>query len=128
MAGQKFFVVTFLHLDFERWKTWLQPHVDYLKARVADGSLVASGPAFGMEGAPSGARAGLLIIRANDREEVKAWIAADPFSEQGLIDKCTITEWDPVFGAFADQSTGSVRAELDQPQPFQPGFRVGRLP
>ncbi len=108
---KKFYVVTFLHLDFERWKEWLEPHVDYLKARVADGSLVASGPAFGMPGSGPGSRCGLLIIRAKDRAEVEAWINADPFDEQNLIDECTITEWDPIFGAFSDQSSGGLTTE-----------------
>ncbi|MWD26548.1 hypothetical protein E0K89_003560 [Aquicoccus sp. SCR17] len=110
---KKFFVVTFLHLDFERWKAELQPHVDYLKARVADGSLVASGPAFGLPGSGPGTRAGLLIIRGRDRAEIEEWIAADPFARHDLIDACTITEWDPVFGAFADQSSGGLTVEPD---------------
>lgn len=80
---------------------------------MADGSLVASGPAFGLPGAPKGSRAGLLIIRAQDRAEVKSWIAADPFARHGLIDECTITEWDPVFGAFSDQSSGGLTVMPD---------------
>lgn len=109
----KFFVVTFLHLDFERWKEELEPHVEYLKSRVVDGSLVASGPAFGLPGAPKGSRAGLLIIRARDRAAVDDWIAADPFAKQGLINECTITEWDPVFGAFAEHSSGGLTLDPD---------------
>lgn len=111
--AMKFFVVTFLHRDFERWKVHLQPHVDYLKARVEDGSLVASGPAFGLPGSGPGTRAGLLIIRAPDRAGVEAWIAADPFAEEDLIDECTITEWDPVFGAFSAQSSGGLKLDPD---------------
>lgn len=36
-----------------------------------------------------------------DREALDAMIATDPFHREGLIEDLTVTEWDPMFGAFA---------------------------
>ncbi|MGA7808573.1 hypothetical protein [Bradyrhizobium sp.] len=35
-------------------------------------------------------------------------MAADPFAVAGLIESLTITEWDPLFGAFAAESSGRL--------------------
>jgi len=54
-------------------------------------------------------RSGLLIFTVADRDEVDLLIAADPFAKEDLIAKITIVEWDPLFGAFSAESSGSVK-------------------
>lgn len=95
-----FFVVTMTHPDGDGWARHVMPHVDYLKALVARGKLRASGPAKGL-----GLRAGLLIFTVADRAELDALIADDPFAREGLIEALTVIEWDPLFGAFAGESS-----------------------
>ena len=96
----KFFVVTMTHPDGEGWGQHVMPHVEYLQALIARGKLRASGPA---KGTPL--RAGLLIFTVEDRAELDALIAADPFAIEGLIEELTVIEWDPMFGAFAAESS-----------------------
>ena len=97
-----FFVVTMTHPDGEGWDRHVAPHVEYLQTLVADGKLRASGRAIGLE-----LRAGLLIFTVADRAELDRLIAADPFALEGLIEELTVTEWDPLFGAFAGESSAA---------------------
>jgi uncharacterized protein YciI len=94
------FTVMMVHPDGEKWNEHLKPHVDYLLKILEDGKLKASGPLKGTK-----LRSGFLIISAADRAEVETIIANDPFAIEGLILELTITEWDPVFGAFHDISS-----------------------
>ena len=96
----KFFVVTMTHPIGDGWGLHVMPHVEYLQGLVAQGKLRASGPATGLP-----LRAGLLIFKVEDRAELDALIAADPFAIEGLIDELTIVEWDPMFGPFAAESS-----------------------
>jgi uncharacterized protein YciI len=98
-----FFIVTMAHPDGEGWNRHLAAHVAYLKDLVALGSLRASGPLIGTP-----LRSGFLIFTAPDRAKVEALVAADPFAVENLIDSVTITEWDPLFGAFAAGSSGHL--------------------
>ena len=59
----------------------------------------ASGPVVGGE-----LRAGLLLFTVETRAELDALIAADPFAIEGLIEALTVTEWNPLFGAFAGEA------------------------
>lgn len=77
--------------------------VAYLADLVAAGSLRASGPLIGTPH-----RSGFLIFTVPDRAKVEALVAADPFAVEGLIENLTITEWDPLFGAFAVESSGHL--------------------
>ena len=99
-----FFVVTMSHPDGDGWGHHVKAHVDYLKGLVAQGKLRASGPASGLP-----LRSGLLIFTVADRAELDLLIAADPFAKEDLIAKITIVEWDPLFGAFSAESSGSVK-------------------
>ena len=99
----RFFIVTMVHPDGEGWNRHLAAHVAYLKQHVADGTLRACGP---LKGTPH--RSGFLIFTAPDRAAAEALVAADPFAIEGLIDSLTITEWDPLFGAFAAESSGHL--------------------
>jgi len=99
----KFYAVHFVHYDSEGWKDKLQSHLDYLKGLVEKGILRASGP---LKGTP--VRSGLLIFSAQSREEVIEAMNGDPFMTHGLVNEMTITEWDPVFGTFSSESSGTV--------------------
>ena len=92
----KFFVVTMSHPDGPEWGQHVMPHVEYLKGLIVAGKLCASGPVIGGD-----LRAGLLLFTVEDRTELDALIAADPFAIEGLIEELTVTEWNPMFGAFA---------------------------
>ncbi|MFM6950057.1 MAG: YciI family protein [Novosphingobium sp.] len=95
----KFFVVTMTHPDGPGWGEHVMPHVEYLNGLIAQGKLRASGPVVG-----SSLRAGLLIFTVQDRAELDALIAADPFAIEGLIEELIVTEWNPLFGAFAAEA------------------------
>ena len=84
------------------------PHVEYLRGLVARGKLRASGPATGLP-----LRAGLLIFTVEDRAELDALIAADPFAIEGLIEELTVIAWDPLFGAFASESSMGIAQARD---------------
>jgi uncharacterized protein len=45
--------------------------------------------------------AALLVFRADSREQVEAWIAADPYVRAGLWPSITIREWTVVVGTLA---------------------------
>lgn len=99
-----FFVVTMSHPDGDGWGQHVEAHVAYLKTLVTQGKLRASGPATGLP-----LRSGLLIFTVVDRAELDQLIAGDPFAREGLIANITIVEWDPLFGRFAEESSGSVK-------------------
>ena len=94
------FAVVYEHPDQVGWAQHLGPHVQWLKDRVDDGSLLASGPVVGRP-----VKAALLIMSAPDRAGIETIIASDPFAVAGLIANMTIDEWDPIFGAFNARSS-----------------------
>lgn len=95
----KFFVVTMTHPDGPEWGQHVMPHVEYLNGLIEVGKLRASGPVVG-----STLRAGLLLFTVENRAKLDALIAADPFAIEGLIAELTVTEWNPLFGAFAREA------------------------
>jgi uncharacterized protein YciI len=99
----QFFIVTMAHPEGDGWNRHLADHVRYLHELVASGVLRASGP---LKGTPL--RSGFLIFTAPDRTAVEALVARDPFAIEGLIKALTIIEWDPLFGAFAAESSGHL--------------------
>ena len=94
------YVVTYEHPDEDGWQRYVMPHIDWLKERLKDGALLASGPL-----SEQTVKSALLIMRAADKPSLESIIASDPFAEEGLIENMTIKEWDPIFGAFNDQSS-----------------------
>ena len=100
------FAVTYEHPDDAGWQAQLMPHIAWLKDRVADGSLLASGPLIG-----TATKSALLIVSAPDRAALDEMIAGDPFAIEGLIDNMSVSQWDPIFGAFNDRSTMPTIAE-----------------
>ena len=95
-----FYIVRFEHPDAQGWQQQLGAYLGWLRDRVADGTVRASGP---LVGAPD--RAATLIMAAPDRAALDAIIATDPFAIHGLIENMTVTQWDPIFGAWAAEST-----------------------
>ncbi|QIB35320.1 YciI family protein [Ancylobacter pratisalsi] len=107
------FITIMAHPDGDGWNRHLASHVAYLKDLVAAGRLRASGPLIGTPH-----RSGFLIFTVPDRAKVEALVAADPFAASGLIENVTITEWDPLFGAFAAESSGRLPG-LPAPLPME---------
>ena len=91
------FVVTYEHPDEEGWRAHVMPHVAWLRDRVADGSLLASGPLEDTD-----VKSAVLIMRAADEAALAQVIASDPFAEHGLIENLEVRRWNPLFGAFSD--------------------------
>ena len=104
-SARTFFLVSFLHRDLDLWRQYLEEHVSYLNRAVEEGTLRASGPVR-IPGDSN--RHGFLIFSCSSREELIASISQDPFYTHGVIDELTMVEWDPVFGIFAAESSGSV--------------------
>ena len=69
-------------------------HREWLAARLAEGSLLASGP---MVNRP----AALLIWNATNIEELNQLLDNDPFEIAGAITERTIEEWNTVFGPWS---------------------------
>ncbi len=69
-------------------------HREWLAARLAEGSLLASGP---MVDTPTS----LLIWKANSVQELAALLDHDPFDIAGCIGERVIQEWNPVFGPWS---------------------------
>lgn len=99
-----FFIATMTHPDGEGWNRHAAAHVAYLRGLVARGVLRASGP---LKGTPL--RAGFLVFTVATRADVETLVAADPFAREGLIVSLDIEEWDPLFGAFAAESSGVLQ-------------------
>lgn len=98
-----FYLVRMTHPDGEGWGRHAAAHVAYLRNLVDDGTLIASGP---LKGTPL--RAGFLMVKAATRSDVGKIVRADPFASADLIESLTIEEWDPLFGAFAEESSGQL--------------------
>jgi uncharacterized protein YciI len=101
------YTVRMEHPAGDLWNKHVLEHVLYLKELIAQGRLLASGP---LKGTPL--RAGFLIMRAENRQEVEVMVKGDPFSREDLICGLTIEEWDPLFGLLVDQSSRQLPAEL----------------
>ena len=99
-----FFLVTMTHPDGEGWGLHVAAHVKFLLDLIDRGKIRASGPVTGL-----GKRAGFILMTVEDRQEAEALIANDPFAVENLIDELTILEWDPLFGALANESSRGGR-------------------
>lgn len=67
-------------------------HREYLKGLAADGKIDQSGP-FGDD---TGA---LIVYDVADEAEARALLAADPYTESGVIADATIKAWNRVLPA-----------------------------
>lgn len=102
------YIVRMDHPDDDGWNEHVLEHVQYLQQLIADGRLIASGPLQDTK-----LRAGFLIMKADDADQVQAMIDADPFAREGLIASLRIERWDPLFGALAAHASGDLPPELD---------------
>ena len=100
-----FFFVTMSHPDGPGWGEHVIEHVGYLNGLIEQGKLRASGPAVG-----TALRTGMLLFTVTDRAELDTLIAGDPFAREGLIEELTVMQWDPMFGAFAPESSRGTAA------------------
>ena len=91
------FAVTYLYSADPDDLNLIRPsHRAWLSERLADGSLLASGP---MVDNPTA----LLIWRADSLEALAKLLDQDPFDIAGYIGERTITEWNTVFGPWSAQ-------------------------
>ncbi|NCN85423.1 MAG: hypothetical protein GW808_02095 [Sphingomonadales bacterium] len=94
------YVITYEHPNEAGWHEHLGPHIDWLRAQLSDGSLLASGPLT-----DASQKEALLIINAPDRTVLDTLIRKDPYATEGLIENMVVREWDPIFGAFNEHSS-----------------------
>lgn len=87
------YLVTYVHPDKQRWLEHLETHVHWIERRLADGTIVASGP---LQDVPE--LSAVLLIKARDRQQVHELLADDPFVAQGLLTELTVLKWYPGFG------------------------------
>ena len=93
----KIFVVKYTHPNEVGWLEELEPHIHYLEALAAEGSLLASGPIIGAE-----VKSALLILSSPDESKLRETLAKDPYMFKGLVGECQIDEWQPIFGTIKD--------------------------
>ena len=93
-----FFAVIMSHPDGAVWGEHVHAHVEYLKAKEAEGKVRASGPVTGRP-----LRSGMFIASVADRRELDDLIRGDPFSPAGLIVGLDVIEWKPFIGVFASE-------------------------
>jgi len=91
----KYFVVTYIHVDSIGWRKHLPTHVFYLYKLFKDGKLVISGPFVSTPHTSL-----MFILLADSQEKAFKLVKKDPLMIHGLVSEYTITEWNPVFGAF----------------------------
>ncbi|MEM7498504.1 MAG: YciI family protein [Pseudomonadota bacterium] len=70
-----------------------EAHLRHIKS--TDGAIQQAGPFLDDAGEMRGS---LLIYAAEDRSEVEAWAAADPYAEAGLFQSVEIRAWKRVVG------------------------------
>jgi uncharacterized protein len=101
------FIVRMEHPQGTLWNEHVLPHIAYLESLVERGRLLASGPVRG-----TSLRAGFLVMRADNLQEVQSMIDADPFAKEGVISALTVEEWDPLFGVLAGYSSRQSPVDL----------------
>ncbi|HYN45844.1 MAG TPA: YciI family protein [Allosphingosinicella sp.] len=69
------------------------PHAEYMMALARDGVLLLAGPLGDREGA-------LLIVRAESAAQAEARIAADPWTENCVLETERVARWDVRIGAL----------------------------
>jgi uncharacterized protein YciI len=69
-----------------------EPHVDYLKKLVADGTVAVAGGWTDGSG-------GLVVFDVAERGELSALLEGDPFTTEGVIVDTQINEWKVALGS-----------------------------
>jgi len=70
-------------------------HRAWLAAQADAGVLLGSGPFT--DGSPGA----LLVLRAQDEQEVGAVLAQDPFAREGLVAQTEVRGWNLILGPWA---------------------------
>jgi uncharacterized protein YciI len=91
--------------DPDGWARYLEAHVRWLIEQVESGRLRAAGPTTGTE-----VRSALLVLTAPDEKTLREVLDTDPYMKEGQVSELAILPWDPMFGAFANESS---RANLN---------------
>ena len=102
------FIVRLEHPDEAGWKAWVGPHVEWVRAHVADGTIISSGPSVGTK-----VRQGWLIMSADSEQTLRETLTTDPFWEHGIVENLLIVEWDQIFGRLDEVSTSPAGANVD---------------
>jgi uncharacterized protein YciI len=66
-------------------------HAAFIDRLVAEGFILMGGPLLGQAGLPQGA---LLIVNADDENEVKEKLKNDPWFEKGILKLESVTRWE----------------------------------
>lgn len=70
-----------------RQQPWWDEHADFIDALVAEGFIVFGGP-FPDEGGA------MLVVRANNEDELRARLAADPWYVNGILQLVAVHRWE----------------------------------
>lgn len=104
----KVFIVRLEHPDEAGWRQWLKPHLEWVRAQVDSGHIIASGPSIGTT-----FRQGWLIMKAESEDSLRSLLETDPFWDPGIIENLLIVEWNPVFGELDRFSTSPGGADAE---------------
>lgn len=80
--------------DAEQVARHRDTHMQYIKGLAAEGAIVEEGGWRDGSGA-------LIVFRARDREQLKGYLDADPFTTEGVIVATQIHEWAAAIGPIA---------------------------
>ncbi|HVQ08587.1 MAG TPA: YciI family protein [Allosphingosinicella sp.] len=69
------------------------PHAEFMMGLAKEGVLLLAGPLGDREGA-------LLVVRAGSADEAEARIAADPWTENGVLETERVARWDVRIGSL----------------------------
>ncbi|MFB9906748.1 YciI family protein [Allokutzneria oryzae] len=88
------FVVQWVYSEDRDARLAARPeHRLHLGSLAERGVVLAAGPL----GDDSG---GIVVFEAADVTELQGYLDADPYTKAGVIVKTTVTEWNPVLGAW----------------------------
>jgi uncharacterized protein len=102
------FVATYVHPDPEGWARHLEAHLRWILEQAGQGTLRASGPTTGRD-----VRTALLVFTAPDENSLRETLSTDPYMEHGQVSELTITQWDPIFGVLAGESSRSALTDAE---------------
>ena len=72
------------------------PHAAFMLALAQEGFLLLAGPLGDREGA-------LLVVRAESADRAEARIAADPWTENGVLETERVAHWDVRIGGLGER-------------------------
>jgi hypothetical protein len=86
----KFAVLLTYGSDNEKRQAVRPSHRDYLRGLATDGKLLHAGPWADDSGS-------LIVYEAENLDEARAILAADPFTIEGIVTDSVIREWNRVL-------------------------------